>query len=73
MKKIESVQLEASRIVTAGTRLVSLNILYMETDWEKLKIEEKNINLFNFTNDKKFDSTLHKLFSTTSICKYTRL
>jgi hypothetical protein len=32
-----------------GTRLVSLNNLYMETDWEKLKIEEKNINLFNFT------------------------
>jgi hypothetical protein len=35
--KIENVQLEASRIVTGGTRLVSLNNLYMETGWEKLK------------------------------------
>jgi hypothetical protein len=37
-KKIENVQLEASRIVTGGTRLVSLNNLYMETGWEKLKL-----------------------------------
>ena len=29
--KIENVQLEASRVVTGGTRLVSLNNLYMET------------------------------------------
>jgi hypothetical protein len=36
-KKIENVQLEASRIVTGGTRLVSLNNLYMETGWGKLK------------------------------------
>jgi hypothetical protein len=36
-KKIENVQLEASRIVTGGTRLVSLNNLYMEIGWEKLK------------------------------------
>ena len=35
--KIENVQLEASRIVTEGTRLDSLNNLYMETGWEKLK------------------------------------
>jgi hypothetical protein len=32
-KKIENVQLEAFRIVTGGTRLVSLNNLYMETGW----------------------------------------
>ena len=36
-KKIENVQLEASRIVTGDTRLVSLNNIYMETGWEKLK------------------------------------
>ena len=36
-KKFENVQLEASRIVIGGTRLVSLNNLYMETGWEKLK------------------------------------
>jgi hypothetical protein len=32
-KQIENVQLEASRIVTGGTRLVSRNNLYMETGW----------------------------------------
>jgi hypothetical protein len=38
-KTIENVQLEASRIVTGDTRLVSLNnlLVYMETGWEKLK------------------------------------
>jgi hypothetical protein len=36
-KKIENVQLEDSRIVPEGTRLVSLNNLYMETSWEKLR------------------------------------
>jgi hypothetical protein len=36
-KKIENVQLEVSRIVTGGTRLVSFNNLYMETGWEKLE------------------------------------
>ena len=35
-KKIENVQLEAPIIVTGGTRLVSLNNLYMEIGWEKL-------------------------------------
>jgi hypothetical protein len=34
-KQIDNVQLEASIIVTGGTRLVSLNNLYMETGWEK--------------------------------------
>jgi hypothetical protein len=33
-KKIENVHLEASRIVTGGNRLVSLNNFYMETGWE---------------------------------------
>ena len=35
--KIEKVQTEAARIVTGGTRLVSLNNLYLETEWDKLK------------------------------------
>jgi hypothetical protein len=35
--KIEKVQMEAARIVTGGTRLVSLNNLYLETGWDKLK------------------------------------
>ena len=29
--------MEAARIVTGGTRLVSLNNLYLETGWDKLK------------------------------------
>ena len=36
-KKIDNVQLEASRIVTGGTSLISYSNLYMETGWEKLK------------------------------------
>jgi hypothetical protein len=61
-KKIENVQLEASRIVTGGTRLVSLNNLYMETGWEKLKDRREKHKLVQFY-----------LLSTASICKYTRL
>ena len=73
-KKIENVQLEASRIVTGGTRLVSLNNLYMETDWEKLKDRREKHKLVQFYKiDNKFGATLNKLLSTASICKYTRL
>ena len=34
--KIESVQIEAARIVTGGTKLTSIDLLYKETGWEKL-------------------------------------
>ena len=37
INKLENVQVEAARIVTGGTRLVSLSNLYIETGWEKLK------------------------------------
>ena len=37
INKLENVQVEAARIVTGGTRLVSLSHLYIETGWEKLK------------------------------------
>jgi hypothetical protein len=43
-KKIENVQLEASRIVTGGT----ITFTWKQAG-KNLKIEEKNINLFNFT------------------------
>ena len=46
--KIENVQLEASRIVTGGTRLVSLNNLYMETGWEKIKDRREKHKLVQF-------------------------
>ena len=48
-KKIENVQLEASRIVTGGTRLIHLITFTWKQAGKNLKIEEKNINLFNFT------------------------
>jgi hypothetical protein len=37
INKLENVQVEAARIVTGGTRLVSLSNLYIETGLEKLK------------------------------------
>ena len=37
INKLENVQVEAARIVTGDTRLVSLSNLYIETGWEKLK------------------------------------
>ena len=43
--KIESVQIEAMRIVTGGTRLTSLRNLYGETGWEKLADRRKNHKL----------------------------
>jgi hypothetical protein len=71
---IENFQLEASRIVTGGTRLVSHNNLYMETGWGKLKDRREKHKLVQFYKmTKQFDATLHKLLSTANICKYTRL
>jgi hypothetical protein len=37
MNKPENVQVEAARIMTGGTRRVSLSNRYIETRWEKLK------------------------------------
>jgi hypothetical protein len=36
INKLENVQLDAARIVTGGTKLTGLNILYEETKWKKL-------------------------------------
>jgi hypothetical protein len=47
-QKIENVQLEVSRIVTGGTRLVSLNNLYMNTGLEKLKDRREKHKLVQF-------------------------
>ena len=35
--KIEKIQMEAASIVTGGIRLVSLNNIFLETGWDKLK------------------------------------
>ena len=36
-QELENIQLEAARIVTGSTKLVSINALYIETGWETLK------------------------------------
>jgi hypothetical protein len=42
IKKLENVQIDAARIVTGGTRLVSINSLYKETGWETLQARREN-------------------------------
>jgi hypothetical protein len=44
--KIEKVQMEAARIVTGGTRLVSINNLCLETGWDKLKNRREMLEEF---------------------------
>ena len=39
---IEKIQIEAARIVTGTTKLVSINSLYKETGWETLETRRKN-------------------------------
>ena len=46
--KLESVQIEAARIVTGGTRLSSIRLLYDETGWEKLSDRRKDHRLTYF-------------------------
>ena len=51
--KLESVQAEAARVVTVGTRLVSLLKLYAETGWGYLKDrrEKHRLTYFNKMNN----------------------
>ena len=42
---LESVQLEAARIVTGATKLTSFNNLYIETGWEKLELRREKHKL----------------------------
>jgi hypothetical protein len=46
--KLESVQAEAARVVTEGTRLVSLSKLYAEPGWEYLKYRREKHRLTYF-------------------------
>ena len=45
---IEKIQIEAARIVTGTTKLVSINSLYEETGWETLETRRKNHKLTLF-------------------------
>ena len=50
---LEKVQIEAARIVTGMTKLVSINPLYEESGWETLETRRKNHKLtffFKMTN-----------------------
>ena len=42
---LEKIQLEAARIVTGATKLVSLEMLYKETGWETLEIRRSKHKL----------------------------
>ena len=46
--EIEKIQVEAARIVTGATRLVSLNLLYTETGWETLASRRDKHKLIMF-------------------------
>ena len=45
---IEKIQLEAARIVTGTTKLVSIRELYQETGWEKLETRRQKHKLIKF-------------------------
>ena len=42
-QEIEKVQIEAARIVTGTTKLISLNLLYTETGWDSLEKKDETI------------------------------
>ena len=46
ISKLENVQIEAARIVTGETCLVSINSLYKETGWETLQARREHHNCF---------------------------
>ena len=45
---LEKVQVEAARIVTGETKLVSLDMLYRETGWETLESRRRYHKLYSF-------------------------
>jgi len=47
-QSLESLQLEASRIVTCATKLTSKQLLYDETGWETLQTRRNNHKLIKF-------------------------
>ena len=47
-QEIEKVQIEASRIVTGTTKLISLNLLYIEVGWDSLEKRRKHHKLTHF-------------------------
>lgn len=46
--ELEKIQIEAARIVTGATRLVSLNLLYTETGWDTLACRRNKHKLIMF-------------------------
>ena len=48
VNKIEHINIEAARIVTGSTKLVSLNRLYQETGWESLKDRRYKHKIIHF-------------------------
>jgi hypothetical protein len=47
-QSLESLKLEAARIVTGATKLMSKHLLYEETGWEMLQTHRNNRKLIKF-------------------------
>ena len=63
---LEKIQLEAARIATGATKLVSIENLYDETGWEKLETRRKNHKLTLFY--KMFNNISPTYLSTSPKC-----
>jgi hypothetical protein len=64
INKLENVQVDAAKIVTGGTRLVSFSNLYIETGCEKLKDRRerhRTIQFYKMSNNltRQYISNLH--------------
>ena len=64
-QEIEKIQIEAARIATGTTKLVSLNALYQETGWVTLEKRRENHKLVMFYKMYNDFSVLSFFFSTT--------
>jgi hypothetical protein len=47
-EKVEKLNLEAARIVTGATKLISLNKLYIESGWDMLQKRRQNHKIIQF-------------------------
>ena len=71
--KLENIQLDAARIITGGTRLISHVSLYEETKWEKLTDRRNNhkLVLFHKMNYNKTPQYLAELIPKTVGTRHT--
>ena len=68
-QEIEKIQLEAARIATGTTKLVSINALYKEVGWETLEQRRQTHKLTLFFKMFFPPDSFIPIFSYTSICQ----